>query len=67
MKAQKTPARVWFRGAMVVIPTDTAIVVLTKAQFIEALRKGKHYRRRQAMQARQQHAASARASGERIG
>ena len=41
-----------FQGHEVIIPIDKAILALTRAQFIEALKRGKAYRRRAALQAR---------------
>jgi hypothetical protein len=40
-------AEIEFSGNQVIIRIQKAILVLTKAQFIEALRHGKAYRRRQ--------------------
>jgi 4-diphosphocytidyl-2C-methyl-D-erythritol kinase len=41
-----------FEGSQVVLAMPKAILVLTKAQFVEALKRGKAYRRQQARQAR---------------
>jgi hypothetical protein len=41
-----------FEGGQVIVPIPKAVLVLTREQFIEALRRGKVYRRRQARQAR---------------
>jgi hypothetical protein len=42
-----------FIDNQVIIPIPKAILVLTRAQFIQALRRGKSYRRAKALQARQ--------------
>lgn len=42
-----------FEDGQVIIPLPKAVLVLTRAQFIEALRRGKAWRRREATQARQ--------------
>jgi hypothetical protein len=41
-----------FKDGQVIIPLPKAVLVMSKAQFIEALRRGKAWRRRQALQAR---------------
>jgi hypothetical protein len=41
-----------FDGQQVIIPIDKAILVLSRQQFVEALRRGKAYGRRQALAAR---------------
>jgi hypothetical protein len=48
-----------FKDGQVMIPIQKAVLVLTKAQFIEALKRGKAYRRTQARQARHADTASA--------
>jgi hypothetical protein len=45
--------QVVFDSNLVVIPIDKAIVVLTRTQFVEALKRGKVYRRQQSRQARE--------------
>jgi hypothetical protein len=45
--------RVEIREGWVLIQAPKALVVLSKEEFIRALRRGKQWRRRQAMQARE--------------
>jgi hypothetical protein len=40
-------------ASQVIIAIPNAILILTKAQFIEALRRGKAYRRQRVLEARQ--------------
>ena len=39
-------------GGQVVIKVPKCLIILTKAEFIQALKRGKAFRRQQAMQAR---------------
>ena len=41
-----------FDGNQVLVPIPKALLVMTRQQFIEALKRGKAYRRAQARQAR---------------
>ena len=48
-----------FQDGEVIVHLPKCVLVMSRQQFIEALKRGKAYRRRQAMQARQQDTASA--------
>ncbi len=55
-----------FKDGQVIIPLPKAVLVLSREQFVEALRAGKRYRRRQAMADRLRQASGHRRRGEDV-
>jgi hypothetical protein len=49
---EKSVMEIQFDGNLVVIQIPKAVLALTREQFIAALKKGKTYRRREALKAR---------------
>jgi hypothetical protein len=55
--------QITMKDGQVIVSLPKAVLVLTRAEFIEALRRGKQYRRREAMQGRLAEGGTSQARG----
>jgi hypothetical protein len=53
-----------FQGGEVIVSLPKCVLVMSRQQFIEALKRGKAYRRRQAMRARHDTASAGTVQGD---